>query len=49
MISVTLVDAVWKFSDATNGLMAILNLIALFVLSKVVKDETDRYFKEKKI
>ncbi len=47
--SVSTLDAVWNFSDVANGLMAIPNLIALFVLSKVVKDETDRYFREKKL
>jgi AGCS family alanine or glycine:cation symporter len=30
-----------------NGMMAIPNLIGLLLLSKVIKDETDRYFKEK--
>ncbi|MGP1579568.1 MAG: alanine/glycine:cation symporter family protein [Wolinella sp.] len=37
-------DFVWNFSDMANGLMAIPNLIALLLLSKVVKAETDRYF-----
>ena len=35
---------VWNFSDLANGLMAIPNLIALLLLSKVIKQETDRYF-----
>jgi len=47
--SMSTLEAVWNFSDVANGLMAIPNLIALFVLSKVVKDETDRYFREKKL
>ncbi len=47
--SISTLEAVWNFSDVANGLMAIPNLIALFVLSKVVKDETDRYFREKKL
>ena len=37
-------DFVWNFSDLVNGLMAIPNLIALLLLSKVIKQETDRYF-----
>lgn len=36
---------VWNFSDLANGLMAIPNLIALLLLSKVVSQETNRYFK----
>lgn len=36
---------VWNFSDLANGLMAIPNLIALLLLSKIVKSETNRYFK----
>ena len=39
---------VWNFSDMANGLMAIPNLIALLLLSKVVAQETDRYFDAKK-
>lgn len=38
-------EFVWNFSDLMNGLMAIPNLIALLLLSKIVKQETDRYFK----
>ena len=38
-------EFVWNFSDLMNGMMAIPNLIALLMLSKVVKPETDRYFK----
>jgi AGCS family alanine or glycine:cation symporter len=34
----------WNFSDLANGLMAIPNLIALLLLSKVVSSETKRYF-----
>jgi AGCS family alanine or glycine:cation symporter len=37
-------DAVWNFSDAMNGLMAIPNLIALLLLGKVISSETNRYF-----
>jgi len=35
---------VWDFSDLANGLMAIPNLIALLLLSRVVTSETRRYF-----
>jgi len=37
---------VWNFSDLANGLMAIPNLIALLLLSKVITSETNRYFKD---
>ncbi len=47
--SISTLEAVWNFSDAANALMAIPNLIALAILAKVVKTETDRYFKEKKL
>ena len=36
---------VWNFSDLMNGMMALPNLIGLLMLSKVIKAETDRYFK----
>lgn len=38
-------EFVWNFSDLMNGMMALPNLIALLMLSNVVKQETDRYFK----
>ncbi len=38
------VSAVWKIADIFNALMAIPNLIALIVLSKVVVKETRKYF-----
>jgi AGCS family alanine or glycine:cation symporter len=38
-------ELVWNFSDLMNGMMAIPNLIGLLVLSKVIKAETERYFK----
>ena len=38
-------EFVWNFSDLMNGMMAIPNLIGLLLLSRVVKEETDRYFK----
>lgn len=36
---------VWDFADLMNGLMAIPNLIGIFLLAKIIKSETDRYFK----
>ena len=41
-------EFVWNFSDLTNGLMAIPNLIALLLLSKVISSESERYFKSLK-
>ena len=38
-------EFVWNFSDLMNGMMAIPNLIALLLLSKVISSESDRYFK----
>ncbi|MDR1876883.1 MAG: sodium:alanine symporter family protein [Flavobacteriaceae bacterium] len=46
--STTKLDFVWNFSDMANGLMAIPNLIALLLLSKVVRLETNRYFLSRK-
>ena len=40
-------EFVWNFSDLMNGMMALPNLVALLILSKVVKQETDRFFKTK--
>lgn len=40
-------DFVWNFSDLMNGLMAIPNLIGLLLLSKIIKQETERYFSNK--
>jgi AGCS family alanine or glycine:cation symporter len=39
-------EFVWNFSDLMNGMMAIPNLIGLLLLSKVIKAETDRYFRK---
>jgi len=44
--SMTKLEFVWNFSDLTNGMMAIPNLIGLLLLAHVVKAETVRYFKE---
>ena len=40
----TAINSVWVLSDIANGLMAFPNLIALFMLRKVVIDETRDYF-----
>ena len=40
--------AIWTIADIANGLMAFPNLIALFMLRKVVFEETVKYFKHKK-
>lgn len=42
--AITSLEFVWNFSDLMNGMMAIPNLIGLLLLSKVIKQETDRYF-----
>ncbi|OGN61837.1 MAG: transporter [Chlamydiae bacterium RIFCSPHIGHO2_12_FULL_27_8] len=39
------IKIVWPLADITNGLMAIPNLIALFLLSNVVVEETKRFLK----
>lgn len=39
-------ELVWDISDTFNGLMAIPNFIALFVLSGKVAKETEKYFKK---
>ncbi|MGR9086932.1 MAG: alanine/glycine:cation symporter family protein [Gammaproteobacteria bacterium] len=38
-------ELVWNLSDLMNGLMALPNLIGLLLLSRVIKAETDRYFR----
>lgn len=45
--AMTELKLVWNFSDLANGLMAIPNLIALLLLSKVISEETNRYFKNR--
>lgn len=39
-------DAVWEFADLFNGLMAVPNLIALIVLSPVIKRLSNDFFKD---
>jgi AGCS family alanine or glycine:cation symporter len=41
-------EFVWNFSDLMNGMMAIPNLIALLLLSRIIKTETERYFSDRK-
>jgi len=38
-------EFVWNFSDLMNGMMIIPNTIGLLLLSKVIRQETARYFK----
>ena len=38
------VKAVWTIADIFNGLMAIPNMIALFVLSGIAAKETKAFF-----
>jgi alanine or glycine:cation symporter, AGCS family len=45
--AITSLEFVWNFSDLANGLMAIPNLIGLLLLSKIIKQETTRYFSSK--
>ncbi len=42
----TSLEFVWNFSDLMNGMMAIPNLIGLLLLSRIIKAETERYFKD---
>jgi alanine or glycine:cation symporter, AGCS family len=37
---------VWDFADLMNGLMAIPNLIGIFMLAKIISSETKRYLDE---
>jgi len=41
--TVVTLNVVWDFSDLTNGLTVIPNVIALFVLQKVIVSETEKY------
>ena len=47
--AVTKLELVWNFSDIANGLMAIPNIISLFVLHKVIVAETKRYLHDGRI
>ncbi len=42
--SVLSLPVVWTFADIANGLMAIPNLLALLLLSRIIKEETRSYF-----
>ena len=41
--SVAELNLIWNLSDLLNGLMAIPNIIAVLLLSKVIADETKKY------
>jgi AGCS family alanine or glycine:cation symporter len=41
--SIINLDIIWNVADCMNALMAIPNLVALLLLSKVVAQETDKY------
>src|SRR5690606_17188081 len=41
--SVLSLNVVWTFSDITNALMAIPNLVSLLFLSKIIVNETKKY------
>ena len=41
--SVTELNLIWNIADLFNGLMAIPNIIAVLLLSKVIADETKKY------
>ena len=47
--SVISLNIVWTFSDITNALMAVPNLIALLLLNKVIVKETKDYLWSGKI
>jgi AGCS family alanine or glycine:cation symporter len=45
--AVSKLEDIWGFGDVALGLMAIPNLIAILLLSKVTKNMTDEYFAQK--
>ena len=47
--SIVTLDSVWNMADIANALMAIPNLIALLLLSKVIVSETKKYLWSGKI
>ena len=49
MGSVVSLDVIWNFADSMNALMAIPNLVALLLLSKVVVRDTERYLWNKQL
>ena len=42
------IDLVWHFVDMVITFMTIPNLIAIILLSSIVKQEADKYFKDMK-
>ena len=49
MGSILSINIVWPLADIFNGLMAVFNLIGLFMLSNIARDESDKFFKLIKI
>ncbi|MPN23838.1 hypothetical protein SDC9_171231 [bioreactor metagenome] len=47
--SVANLSLIWNIADSMNALMAIPNLIALLLLSKVIAKETNKYLWSKKL
>ncbi len=47
--AVSKLEDIWGFGDVALGLMAIPNLIAILLLSKVTKNMTDEYFSHKQV
>ncbi|MFQ5863012.1 MAG: alanine/glycine:cation symporter family protein [Candidatus Brocadiales bacterium] len=45
--AITRLNIVWNLADITNAMMALPNLIALLLLSGVVKEKTEDYFNRK--
>ena len=43
MGSLVELNLVWNLADLLNGLMAIPNIVAVLLLSKVIYDETKKY------
>lgn len=39
----TSIDVIWDFADLMNGLMAIPNIVAVLLLSRIVVEETKKY------
>lgn len=37
------IDIIWDFADLMNGLMAIPNIIAILLLNREIKEETEKY------
>ncbi len=44
--AVVSIDLVWNLANVLNAFMAIPNIIAIFMLSNVIKNETDKYIND---